>query len=50
MQIPYIGNILNFAVAFAIIAALKRDYNREVSVVLIYVDTAPAIGILSSMV
>jgi hypothetical protein len=41
---PHIGNILNFAVAFAVGAALKRDHNREVSVILIYVDTAPAIG------
>lgn len=41
---PHIGNILNFATAFAVAAAIKRDHDREVSVVIIYVETAPAIG------
>lgn len=41
---PHIGNITNFAVAFALASTLKRDYGREVKVMLVYVDTAPAIG------
>ena len=41
---PHLGNITTFATAFALGAALKRDHGRNVSVVLAYVDTAPAVG------
>ncbi|KAL4932400.1 uncharacterized protein BDV17DRAFT_287924 [Aspergillus undulatus] len=39
---PHIGNITTFATGFSIAAALKEQYDREVRVVFVLVDTAPS--------
>ncbi|KAL4877120.1 hypothetical protein BJY04DRAFT_198991 [Aspergillus karnatakaensis] len=39
---PHIGNIVTFAVGFAIAAAIKADFNRDVRVKFVLVDTAPS--------
>src|SRR5215469_15884837 len=41
---PHIGNITTFGTAFALASALKSDFSREVTVKLVYVDSAPAVG------
>ncbi|KAL4862892.1 hypothetical protein BDV12DRAFT_206878 [Aspergillus spectabilis] len=39
---PHIGNITTFTTGFAIAAALKADFNRDVRVKFVLVDTAPS--------
>ncbi|OAX81658.1 hypothetical protein ACJ72_04001 [Emergomyces africanus] len=41
---PHIGNITTFAIGFALAAALKKNYRREVRAKFVYVDSAPSPG------
>ncbi|OJD11361.1 hypothetical protein AJ78_07853 [Emergomyces pasteurianus Ep9510] len=41
---PHIGNITTFAVGFALAAALKKSFQREVRAKFVYVDSAPSPG------
>ncbi|KAF7586210.1 hypothetical protein BBP40_009289 [Aspergillus hancockii] len=41
---PHIGNMITFATGFALAAALKKEFQREVRVKFVYVDSAPAPG------
>ncbi|EEH11255.1 conserved hypothetical protein [Histoplasma capsulatum G186AR] len=41
---PHIGNLTTFTVTFALAAALRKEFRREVRVKFVYVDSAPSPG------